>query len=296
MALSSQPINVQFSFLENKYMPFLKKNKDLTDKFQGQPLNELISIPHDNFIGIPLKKSKIPVIVQKIYDKLVEQKDLISLKNSELFFFVYSLSKLEYNIILFHVFLFKTEISNEDKDMWENFYGIQSDACCKKHYSRLITSPNEISDPLKNDPDELSTVDLDLALKQCVFKKPYVKCNLIVLSHLFNSDENVVKLFKNTYMNIPIESQFKLSDKAFLSKFNYGGIEDCSSLTCDQLYDKISFETINGETREHNVKNFLSDSLHTCFYINQGIECFPLGLPLQISENEQRLLYISIYI
>lgn len=68
MTLASKlngPINVQFSLLEEKYAPFLKKGEDLNSKFQGQLLNELISIPCNNFSGIQLEKSTIPLIVEK---------------------------------------------------------------------------------------------------------------------------------------------------------------------------------------------------------------------------------------
>lgn len=299
MTLSPKPnerFNLQFSFLDDKYTPFLKQGADLTYHFVGQPLNELISIPRNDFTGVKLEKNIIPVIVDYVYDKFLDKKDFIFIKNSEFVVFAYTLYKIN-TIILFQVFQFTTEISNEDKETWENFYSIETNACCKQQYARIINDQRGINNSLERDSSELSTTDLDLALKKCIFKKSYVKCKSIVRSHLFNNeDKEMVDLINNTIFNRPVEPQFNFSDTPFSLKFSYGGVDDFSSLTCDLLYDQINFDTTNGEIREHNVKNFISDFLHTCFGFENEIKYFPLGFPFPIITKEQRLLHISMHI
>ena len=295
MSNPNRNVKFEFSFLgEKKYSPFLKKDDDLNTKYCGQPLNELISIPNTDFPGIRLEKDNIPVITEDVYQKILQkQNDLCVLKNSEIILFLYTLCKLD-DIVLFNVLAISTEICYESRETWEEFYNIGSNACCKYHYSLISKNSTKINAGFLGESCRLNTVDLDLLIeKKCIFKKPYIKVNSFVFSHFFNTnDQEIVETINDYFFNIPVCKNFTLSNIPHPIKFCYGGVENVSSLTCDLLYDEISFQNTSIQTCEHNFKNFISDSLHTSFYYQKNIDNFPFGF----LKKDQRLLYLSIYI
>lgn len=296
MNLSREPnvqVNFQISFLDDKkYNPFFKKGSDLTYKFWGYSLDELISVPSNDFPGLRFEKNKIPGLTESLYQTILENKnDLFILKNNKILLILYSLSKID-DVVLFHVSNIWTEVCYESRETWESFYGLEARTCCKNNYFSIFEKSSEMKDSLVFDSFNPSNSDLDLKIeKNCIFKKPYIKCNSIVFSNFFNKENEIIaKKFDNNVFNIPIDSTFKLTPNGDQVKFCYGGLDNFSSLTCDLLYDKIIFKNTSQESCEYNFKNFISDSLHTCFYYQDTIQGV---LP---SKNEQKLLYLSIRI
>lgn len=200
------------------------------------------------------------------------------------------------DIVLFLVTKITTEISSQDahKETWEEFYGIPMDSCCENHYFQVIEKSSDIKDSLVLDSSILSNANLVLRIHEnCIFKKSYIKCNTEVFAHFFNCEsEKIVESFNTSAFNIPIQTNFHLSLIPQVIKFCYGGVEDFSTLRCDLLYDEIIFQNTSRKTYEYNFKNFLSDSLHTCFCYQKYIK----KLPSEFFENDQRLLHLSIYI
>lgn len=94
--------------------------------------------------------------------------------------------------------------------------------------------------------------------------------------------------------NVPLNTDLTLSGFGEETLFCYDQFKKPSSLLCTSLYDSLIFEKIGSKAKEHNLKNFLLDSLQTCWnYQNQRVR---RNCKDPIKLKEHRLLYLSLYI
>lgn len=274
----------RFSFFRNKKNDtFLNNDHDLEFSMSGKSLTDLISLNSNDFDGIELDEFVIDDITQVCYEELLTHK--ISIKNSNVFLFIYTLCKLD-DVVLFLVWRISTEVFEQDRSTWEEYYGLVPGECCKKTYfSNLQKKQNSVL--LQDKESEF------LFEKNCQFKKPYIKCLPLAFSTFFNQENPIaLKRFKESWFNIPVTGNFILNGFPDEALFCYDGTEKINSLLCTSLYDSILLDTTGEKTIEHNLKNFLSDSLLSCFNYQETIDSRINPFRFR----EQRLLCLSLYL
>lgn len=100
------------------------------------------------------------------------------------------------------------------------------------------------------------------------------------------------KRFNESWFNFPVDGIFRLNAFPDQVLFCYGGAETRDWFLCTSVYDSIVFDNTGENIIQHNLKNFLSDSLLTCLNYQQSIDS--RINPFQ--SREQRLLFLSLYL
>lgn len=280
----NEMIAIAFPFFEEKNNePFLKKRKNLHPSTCGTPLHDLISFDTNQFDGIVLDENSITKITDHIYNKLINIKNKkLSIKKSRIVLYLYTLCKIE-DIVLFNVSLIVTKHSDISRNDFEKTYGREPYSCCKQNYilDNNIEWPRELT----------LSVTKEVLEQTCHYKKGFVDCDFRLVSHFFNQEnQKACKAFKKSNFNAFINSNFTMSWVAHPIIFRYAKAEYLSAIKCTSLYDSIAFDNTSDPPVEHNLQNFLEDSLFTCFSTQQNI----CNVMTNVRTQEQRLLYASI--
>lgn len=286
------------SFLWDEAKVFLTQGTDLMLDYTGTPLDEMICNDLSESDGFILNPYSIPYLVDTISRRFKWVRNPnISIKNSRVVLFVYTFSKLD-DIVLFHVWQITTTISHETRETWEEKFNLTKGACCRENYSSMLKQRNILGD------DKSKNIELDNDIlvnkklwmeKNCKYKTPYIKCTPYVLSYFFNrKNKDAVKCFQEAWFNIPITREPIVGGFPEEAIFCYGGFEKQKNLKCTCLYDSIVFEKTSDHEIEHNFKDFLSDSLATCY--NYQVQIWNRNPRISIENTEQRLLYVSMYL
>ena len=247
---------------------FLKEEEDFTLEYYGKPLDEFISSDFNWMDGVLFKKKDINSIGSAIYIA-VKSPNLrgskICIQNSEIFFIVYTQCQID-EVVLFFVWHFETHMVTESREAWETKYNLVPGACCLKNFSTSLSQ--EYNQELERSTDQGALADA--ANKKCHFKNQYVACDATVFPHFVNPENpKAVEFLKTHPLNIQVNMDLTFGPLKDTPEFCYGGEKPG---LCTSLYDSIVFDETTAVITHHNMEEFFSDAIATCFIYQNTIK------------------------